>query len=252
MLDFKRKFFVASGCILFIVFARLDMGRSGTVLIAIAIAALIFLELFFIRKTLFDVYADALTEHKVVMFFLKHRVINAVLSAIVASWLALYLLIHVNLAAPANLGFFVLLGILLMVLLPSADKLAKSVVKEKPSIAFSRIGLVFIAVLMTVLLDGASNAFLPIDSRIKEAFDEDIPLYVIDDVKHSFLYLQHFLRTLAFLNYNVQSIGLSDQVGSWFQVVKFLLLLSPTPYVAFSLLYLSLSSIGKRRVVAEP
>lgn len=252
MLDFKRKFFVVSGCILFIQLARLDMGRSGTLLIVLAIAALIFLELFFIRKILIDVYTDALTEHKVVMFFLRHRVVNAVLSAIVAAWLALYLLIHVNLVAPAELGFFVFLGILLVVLLPSADKVAKSVAKEKPSMAFSRIGLVFITVLLTVLLDGAYNAFTPIDSRIKEAFDADIPLYVIDDVKHSFLYLQHFLRTLAFLKYNVQSIGLSDQVGSWFQVVKFLLLLSPTPYVAFSLFYLSLSSIGKRRVVKEP
>ncbi|MGY0579986.1 MAG: hypothetical protein ACW7DR_18335 [Paraglaciecola chathamensis] len=136
MLNLKRKFFGASGCILFIVFARLDMGVSGALLIVLVITALIFLELFFIRKTLIDVYADALTEHKVVMFFLKHRVVNAVLSAIMAAWLALYLLIHVNLVAPAELGFFVFLGVLLLVLLPSADKLAENVLKKNLQLPF--------------------------------------------------------------------------------------------------------------------
>lgn len=244
--DFQRKLLIASGCLLLIFLARLDTGLSGALIIALVIAIFIFLELVLVRKILIDVYADALTEHKVVLFFLKHRFVNGLISVILASWLALYLLIHVNLVTTAELGFFVFLGILLVVLLPSANKVAKSMAKEKPSMAFSRIGLIFITVLLTVLIDGLYNSFAPVDSRIKEALDADIPLYVIEDVQHSVLYLQHFLRTLAFLKYNVQSIGLSDQIGPWFQIVKFLLLLSPTPYVAFSLLYLSMLSIVRR------
>jgi hypothetical protein len=251
LLDFERKILVAGGSLLFIGLARLDMGGLGTVLVVSAIAACIFLELFFIRKTLIDVYADALSEHKVVLFFLRHRIVNAVLSGILASWMAFYLFVHVNLVTTLELGFFGFLSLLLVFLLPSANKVAKSVTKEKPSKALARIILVFITVLLTVILDGAYNTFAPVDPRIKEPFDANIPLYVIEDVYHSFTYLQHFLRTLAFLKHNVQSIALSDQIGSWFEVVKFLVLLSPTPYVAFAFLYLSLSSTCQMRVVTE-
>jgi hypothetical protein len=111
--------------------------------------------------------------------------------------------------------------------------------------------IVFIVVLITVFIDGLYNVFSPIDDRISQPFDINIPKYVIDDIEHSFIHLQHLLRTVMYFKFNIQSISLSEDVGVWFVLIRFLLLLSPTPYVAYALLFLSFSAIKKISFVTE-
>lgn len=237
--------------ILALLISRWDMGLGGAVLVVAILAVFIFVELFFIRTTILNIYADAITEHKVLLFFLRNRGINYFLSGIISVYLSFYLFIHVNISTYWELLFFCVAGLLLTFFIGPAKSIANSVTKEKPSKVFSRVGMVFIVVLITVLLDGLYNAFLPIDARITKAFDVDIPLYVINDIEHSYTYLQHFLRTVLYFKYNIQSIGLHDDIGGWFVAIRFLLLLSPTPYIAYALLFLSFFAVKKFRLETE-
>jgi hypothetical protein len=231
--------------------ARLDMGLGGAFLVVAMFAGFIFVELFFIRTTILNIYADAITEHRLLLIFLRHRGVNYILSGVISLYLSFYLFIHVNVISLAEIVFFLFTGILLTLFMRPAKNAANLIAKPVPSKVFSRVGLVFIVVLLTVLLDGLYNSFLPIDSRIIKAFDVNIPLYVVDDVQHSYIYLQHFLRTVLFFKYNIQSIGLHEDIGGWFVAIRFLLLLTPTPYIAFALLFLSFSAIKKFRLETE-
>lgn len=231
--------------------SRLDMGAGGSFLVVATFTGFIFVELFFIRTTLLNVYAEAVTEHRVLLFFLRHRGVNYFLSGVISLYLSFYLFMHVNVSTFFELGFFVISGMLLSFFVGPARNVANTVTKERPSKVVSRVGVVFIVVLITVMLDGLYNAFLPIDARIIEPFDMDIPLYVTQDIEHSYTYLQHFLRTVLYLKYNIQSIGLSEDVGGWFVIIRFLLLLSPTPYIAYALLFLSFSAVKQFKLVTE-
>ena len=247
-----KNLIVTFASITLLIAAKIDMGLIGSWFIIAALSALVFTELFFIRITMINVYADAITENKFLLFFLKQRVMNVVLSLIVALYFGFYLFVHVNLIPYSELGFFLFAGLVLSVLLAPAKSSAESVTKKEPAKAFARMALIFIVVLLAVLLDGAYSAFFaPLDTRILKAFAVDIPLYVIEDVEHSYTYLQHLLRTLTYVEYNVQSMTLSDKAGVWFEYVRFLLLLSPTPYIAYALIFLSLSSIREFKVVTD-
>jgi len=211
----------------------------------------ILFELFFIRTTLLNIYAEAITGHKVLLYFLRNRGINFFLSAVIALFLSFYLFIHINVASLSELGFFLISGVFLSLFLAPANKASKSILKKKPSKVVSRVVIVFIVVLITVFIDGLYNVFSPIDDRISQPFDINIPKYVIDDIEHSFIHLQHLLRTVMYFKFNIQSISLSEDVGVWFVLIRFLLLLSPTPYVAYALLFLSFSAIKKISFVTE-
>lgn len=253
-LEFKaliKRFGVLILSIIALLVARLDMGLGGAFLVLAIFTGFIFVELFFIRTTLLNVYAEAITEHKVLLFFLRHRGVNYFLSGIISLYLSFYLFMYVNVSTFPELVFFVISGAMLTFFIGPARNAANAVTKEKPSRVVSRVGVVFIVVLVTVLLDGLYNAFLPIDGRITELFDTDIPLYVIQDIEHSYDYLQHFLRTVLYLKYNIQSIGLSEDVGGWFVIIRFLLLISPTPYIAYALLFLSFYAVKQFKLVTE-
>lgn len=245
------RFWVYLCSILALVLAQVDFGIGGAAFFITLFAVFIFMELYFIRSTLIHIYADAVTEHRILLFFLRSRVLNLTLSAVISLYLAFYLFIYVNLITAVDFVFFLIAGGLLSLLSGPTEHAAESVAKEKPAKVFARVGLVFIVVLLTVLLDGVYNAFLPVDGRILLPFDVDIPLYVTEDLEHSWTYLQHFLRTALYFRYNVQSIGLSEEAGYWFSAIRFFLLLSPTPYVAYALLFLSFSAIRRFAVVKE-
>lgn len=249
--EILKRFWALSLSILALVVSRWDMGLGGAFLVVAVFTAFIFVELFFIRTTILNIYAEAITEHRVLLLFLRNRGVNYFLSGIISAYLSFYLFIHVNVSFFGELAFFIVSGILLSFFMGPATSAAKLIAKEKPSKVFAHVGVVFIVVLITVLLDGLYNAFLPIDNRITSPFDVNIPLYVIDDVRHSCIYLQHLLRTVLFFKYNLQSIGLQDDIGDWFVAVRFLLLLSPTPYIAYALLFLSFSSIKKFTLETE-
>jgi hypothetical protein len=92
-------------------------------------------------------------------------------------------------------------------------------------------------------IDATYEAFKPIDPRIQVPADINIPLYVMNDFSHSFEYLQHYIRTLLYINYVVDSLELLDGFGKWFFIVKFFIVVSPTPYIAYILILLALESI---------
>jgi len=237
--------------LLLLVLARLDMGAVGASIILLVLSCLIFLELLFIRTTLINIYADALTEHRLLLFFLRSRLVNIILNTVISIYLSFYLFVHVNISTVPELLFYILAAVLMSLLYIPAKAGANSVVKEAPSKVVSRVGLVTVVVLITVILDGLYNSLIPIDPRITGIFDKDIPLYVIDDIERSYLYLQHFLRTILYIQYNIQSIGLSEDVGEWFLIVRFILNLSPSPYIAYTLIFLSLSAVKKFNIVIE-
>lgn len=237
--------------LLLLCIAKLDMGFYGATFVIFGLSFFVFLELLFIRQTLIDLYADSISEHKLLLVFLKSKFVNYALSLIVAFYLSLYLFIHVNLISWLEIGFFVFAGLMLSFLLRPVSKVSSGYTKDKPSKVFTRVGLIFIVVTIVVLVDAGYSSLIPIDSRIQESFDENIPLYVVADVEHSYIYIQHLLRTMMFIELNLQSIRLYEDAESWFYVIQFLFQLSPTPYIAYALLFLSFYAIKNIRIKVE-
>ncbi len=242
--------------IILLYLAQLDMGKWGVVSFGAIFFVLIFMEMWFIRQTILNVYAEAITENRFLLFFMRGKFANSILSLIIATFLALNLLIHINIPqADDYLPFmrflpFVFAGLLLFWFVrPLGSQLSK-VLKEKPALAFNRAGSVFFVVCFIVLLDGVYGMFA-IDGRIRGVFDSDIPIYVAEDIKHSWAYFQHLLRTLLYIDLNVQSIGLWEPGSEhwWVYLIKAIvsiLSLSPTPYIAYTLALLSIRSIEIR------
>lgn len=232
--------------------ARVDFGATGAVLVVSFIAGAIFIELIFIRTALINIYADALTEHKVMLFLIKKPVINMIVSAVISLYLSLYLFTNINTNPISHLVFYLFAGMMLSILSGAVDSRARSVTKERASQVVSRVVVIFIVVFTTVLIDAAYKTFSPTDIRINDALDANISTLVSDDIKHSYTHLQHLLRTIHFANLNMQSIALIEDNKAWFDAVRFLLSISPTPYIAYALLFLSFSSIAKRFWKPEP
>lgn len=234
-------------CLLLLLISRFDMGDAGLAIFLALFSLLIFLELFLIRRTLIDVYAEAITENRFLHIFLKNSAINGFLTGILSIFFAVNLLTFLNLADLKELLILAICGLGLTWLIPSISGVTNPLFKEKPAAMFSRVAAISIFVAFAVILETAYTVTSPVDTRVSEAFDENIPDFVIEDVSHSSLYYQHFLRSLAFLDMNVDSIRLSNEAGYWFDIVRFFLTLSPTPFIAFSLLLLSITSI--RRII---
>ncbi len=252
---------VVSMIILFL--AQEDMGKWGVVFWLIVFTGLIFVEFCFIRQTLVDVYAEAITENRYVLFFLRSRFINYLVALIISIFLALYLLIHINIPIkhehiPAfQLLPFLIAGILLSWLLQPLGVRLSGLFKKRPALVFARLSGIFIVVCLVVISDGVYNAFY-IDNRIEEQFDINIPEYVIHDISHSYKHFQDLLRTLLYVDLNIQSIiGPWEGSGEWWDyLLKFIacmLSLSPTPYIAYTLTLLSIRSleIEIRRVIRQ-
>jgi hypothetical protein len=122
-------------------------------------------------------------------------------------------------------------------------------VNPEPAKMFTKVAAISIFVMLAILIDGAYTVWSPMDCLIQERFDKDIPDCVIAEVNHSYLYFQHFLRFMKFVDLNIDSIGFGYHDNYWFYIARFLVALSPTPYIAYALLLLSIMSI--RRIVIE-
>ncbi len=252
--------------------AQEDMGGWGVVFWLTVFTGLIFVEFCFIRQTLVDVYAEAITENRYVLFFLRSRFTNYPVALIISIFLALYLLIHINIPIthehihplprthdhiPYQLLPFLIAGILLSWLLQPLGVRLSGLFKKRPALVFTRLSGIFIVVCLVVILDGVYNAF-DIDNRIQERFDISIPKYVIHDISHSYKHFQDLLRTLLYVDLNIQSIiGFREGSGEWrdylLKFIACMLSLSPTPYIAYTLTLLSLRSleIEIRRVIRQ-
>lgn len=224
-----------------------DIAIELSIFLIFLTAVFIYVELFFIKNTIVRAYSEALTENRIILFFIGHKFINIVISAFFSIYISFYLFIHINITEYKELGLYCISGILLSVLLVSAKKSTEYFFKNLPAKAFFRLSLIFTVVFITMIFDGLYNFIMPIDNRITEMFDENIPIYVIEDIEHSFVYLQHLLRTALYFKFNIQSIEKSEDIGDWVSVIKFILLLTPTPYIAYSLLYLSFVSLIENR-----
>lgn len=239
----------------FLLLSRMDLGQAGLFVMLFLYSFLIFFELHIIRSTLLEVYADAISESRTILFFLKPRIVNTVLTIIFSVYFATQLILFTNLSSRNELVIIGLSGLILTVITPS---IAESWFKAGAAKVFGRIWVISIFVFLAILIDGAYTVLSPIDPRINGPLDENIPDYVIEDVRHSFLYFQHLLRSITFLNMNIESIGLCaqddlitlcSQTDSWFSIVRFIFVLSPTPYIAYALLLLSIMSIQRIIIV---
>jgi len=227
---------------------KYDLSIEFSLLLVFIAAVFIYRELYLIKDAIAKVYSEALTENKIILFIIGHKFINIVISAFFSIYISFYLFIHINIIEQKEIWFYFLSGLLLSVLLSTARKSTEYFFKNLPAKAFFRLSLIFAVVFITVIVDGLYNYMTPIDSRITEMFDKDIPLYVIEDVDHSFVYLQHLLRTALYIKFNIQSIERSEDIGEWVSAIKFILMLSPTPYMAYTLLYLSLVSLTENKI----
>lgn len=230
-----------------VVLMKYDIAIEISLLLISITALLIYFEIYLIKSTIVQAYSEALTENRIILFFIGHKFINVIVSAFFSIYISFYLFIHINLIEYKDVWLYLVSGFLLTMLLSTAKNTTGYFFKDLPAKSLFRLSLVFTVVFITIIVDGLYNSMMPIDSRITVMFDKDIPLYVIEDIKHSFVYLQHLLRTALYFKLNIQSLEKSEDIGEWVSVVKFFLLLSPTPYIAFSLLYLSVVSIIEKR-----
>ncbi len=229
--------------------SRADLGLPGLAFFVITFTYLIFLELYIIRQTLLDVYAEAITDSGFLRFFLKRKFVNAVFTLLISVYLSVNLLLFSNLTDQNQLFFIGMCGLALTVITPS---IVRPWIKPGPAAMFGRVAVIFVFVFLAVIVDATYNLMAPIDSRIVEPFDENIPSYVIADVNHSTPYFQHLLRSVKFLSMNMDSIelcaksdpsNLCEKIDPWLQISRIFLALSPTPYVAIALVLLSIMSI---------
>jgi hypothetical protein len=255
--EIRRKLFTFSISVSLLLLSRLDMGLAGIALFLSTFSYLIFHEMHIIRRTMLEIYADAITESKLLHFFLKRRFTNGVLTMVISVFFAANLLLFTNISSLTELFIIGASGLILTAITPS---IAAPWFKEGPGKVFGRVAVISIFVLLAILIDGAYTVWSPLDHRIVGPFDENIPDYVIADVHHSATYFQHLLRSITFFNMNIDSIGLCaqadslnfcSQTDSWFNIVRFILVLSPTPYIAYALLLLSIMSVRRITIVRE-
>jgi hypothetical protein len=230
---------------------KYDIAIEISLLLISITALFIYFEIYLIKSTIVQAYSEALTENRIILFFIGNKLINVIVSVFFSIYMSFYLFIHVNIIEFNELWLYLVSGLLLTVLLSTAKNTTGYFFKNLPAKSLFRLSLIFTVVFVTIIVDGLYNSMMPIDSRITVMFDKDIPLYVIEDIEHSFVYLQHLLRTALYFKLNIQSIEKSEDIGEWISVVKFILLLSPTPYIAFSLLYLSVVSIIENKVLVR-
>ncbi len=97
-------------CLLLILFSRTDLDTAGLIVGVVAFSLLIFLELYLIRMTLIEVYAEALTENRFVSTILKGAVINTLVSAVLSLYLSANLIVFANSADLTELAILGLSG----------------------------------------------------------------------------------------------------------------------------------------------
>ncbi|MCA9232858.1 MAG: hypothetical protein KDA57_19570 [Planctomycetales bacterium] len=239
-------FFVS---VLLLLAAYSDMGFAGVVLFTVVFSTLIFVELMFIRSTLLRVYAAAIARRGLLRTLLQGRLVNIVVAASMSLYLALNLLVYVNLAGYPEFLFIVFAGLLISALSTPLQESVSQVLQEEPAKAVGRFAIILFVALLVATIESGQQILSPIDNRIEAPFDVDIPDYVIHDISHSAKIFQDLLRTSRFLTMNIDSIGLLEEHRVALDILRFILVIQPAPFIAYALLLLSLFAI--KRVVIE-
>ena len=195
--------------------------------------------------------SDAAARRKLLKALLERRVLAYALSGVGALYFAAHLFVFVRLAGVAD--FLAIVVALFICTLIRRDVLgrASSEFSRGSSTAIGRLVVVVVAAFpVAVGLAVAKLVAFP-DGRIREPFDPDIPLYVIEDVSASPLYLQHILRLGRFLELNVESLALMD-LSILADLVRFIVLLEPAPLIALVLLTFGVESLSRQGEIRRP
>jgi|GEM_PF-6295926 len=247
--DLPRMFILFSLSILLLLLSTKDFNEIGLWVFLSIFSILIFFELYVIRSTLLRVYAEAIAKDGVVYWLLRGKTFNSIFTAVISIYLAASLLLFTNLSDTVELTIIGFSGIFLIVITPFIKLIVDHNVNPEPAKMFIKVGAISLFVLLAILIDGAYTVWGPTTCWIQEQFDENIPDCVIAEVNRSTVYFQHLLRFIKFVDLNISSIGFESPDSYRFDIARFLLALSPTPYIAYALLLLSIMSI--RRIIIE-
>jgi hypothetical protein len=247
--DLPRAFTLFTISLILLLASKEDSHEEGLVFFLLLFSILIFVELKIIRSTLIKVYADAITDNRFLSWILRGKFLNNVLTAFISVYLAGSLLLFSNLSDPAELVIIGFSGILLAAITPLATAIVDPIARPEPAKMFARVAAISVFVVLAILIDGAYTVWGPTNCWIQERFDPNIPDCVIAQVDHSVLYFENLLRLVHFIALNVDSIGFELPNNYQFDTARFFLALSPTPYIAYALMLLSIMSI--RRIVIE-
>lgn len=251
MHPFLRHLGIFALSLLLLFWARSDTGTVGILLVVSVFTALIFVELLFIRSTLLRVYAKVMAKPGLVRTFLEGRILNAVIALMISAYLAVNLVVHINLADYVEVVFLAVAGLLIAGLSSPVRHQTEAMLQEEPAKAISRFAVALGVALLVAGLEGGYSVVAPVDPRIQTPLDIEIPTYVIEDVSHSSKQFQHLLRTVQFLSMNLDSISLDQDLHWGVAALKFFVLLSPAPYLGYALLLLSLFAIKQVIIVTR-
>ena len=249
MHPFLRHLGIFTISIFLLLAAYSDMGYGGVVLFTFVFSALIFLELMFIRSTLLRVYAAAIAQRGLLRTLLQGRVVNIAVAATISVYLALNLLVYVNLAGYTEFIFIALAGLLISALSTPLQDSVNQVLQEEPAKAVGRFAIILFVAVLIAIIESGQQILSPIDNRIQAPFDVDIPDYVTHDISHSVKLLQALLRTSYFIKMNLDSMGLIEESHAVVDILRFVLVIEPAPFIAYALLLMSLFAI--KRIMIE-
>lgn len=131
--------------------------------------------------------------------------------------------------------FFVLffVSLLYVIIRKAAEAALNKYVKPGILILTRRFTVTIIMVsILIVFYFGVVTLTPPIDLK---AGTPDIPNYVIENVSHECNLFQHFVRTSAFIDMNLQSLRNIEEIGSWLYIMIFASFLSAVPMLAFTI-----------------
>ena len=123
------------------------------------------------------------------------------------------------------------------------------VLQEEPAKAVGRFAIILFVAVLIAIIESGQQILSPIDNRIQAPFDVDIPDYVIHDISHSVKLLQALLRTSYFIKMNLDSMGLIEESHAVVDILRFVLVIEPAPFIAYALLLMSLFAI--KRIMIE-
>ena len=244
--DWRRVYVVALSLAL-LGLCKLDLDRAGVVGFVVLFWLLLFYELWFLRCALANLYANAITNNKLLAMLLKGRLVNFFVTSVISFYMAVYFVLHIHLLNTVELLFYLAAGILFIQFFDPVKSLVSGYTKAEPTKVFSRFGVALAIAIIMMVVKGAWD-FYHMPSFIVEQFDRQIPEYVSANYHHSFTWFQHLMRFFMYVDLNIQSIGMAHEGAVWLSIIRFLLLLSPAHFVTYVLLLLSILGISEKYI----
>lgn len=99
---------------------KYDIAIEISLLLISITALFIYFEIYLIKSTIVQAYSEALTENRIILFFIGNKFINVIVSVFFSIYMSFYLFIHVNIIEFKELWLYLVSGFLLTVLLSTA------------------------------------------------------------------------------------------------------------------------------------